>query len=336
MNIDIHAHLMPPSAREAAEAESTWFGSTFEFGASGNPVLVTEGRRRPLGRPEHMQDMAARVEAMDAVDVDVQVLSLVPPLFGYDLDRGNAIALARQVNDEIASYIDAHPTRFRGMATVAATDTDAAIEELERCMAIDGFVGVELGTHVQGVDWDDDRLLPILVTAERLGAVVFLHPNDPRPGDMVKRFFLRNLVGNPLETTVAVSNLILSGVIDRLPELRIVLAHGGGYVGMAGGRLDHGRKVRVENQDGCVHAPTDYLRRFFPDALVFAPGAVRFLVDTFGADRVVMGSDYPADMGPADPVTEIRENPLLTSEERDAILGGNLMRELGICRPAGA
>ncbi|MEY3020670.1 MAG: hypothetical protein RLZZ272_1654 [Actinomycetota bacterium] len=335
MNIDIHAHLMPPSAREAAASGGTWFGSTFEFGDTGNPVLVTQGRRRPLGRPEHMQDMAARVAAMDAIGVDIQVLSLVPPLFGYDLDRADVIALARQVNDEIAGYIEAHPTRFRGMATVAATDTDAAIAELERCMALPGFVGVELGTHVQGADWDDDRLLPILEAAERLGAIVFLHPNDPRGGAMMPRFFLRNLVGNPLETTVAVSNLILSGAIDRLPELRIFLAHGGGYVGMAAGRLDHGRKVRAENQNGCTHLPSEYLRRFYPDALVFAPGAVRFLVDTYGSDRVVMGSDYPADMGPEDPVTELTSNTLLSEEERAAILGGNLMRELSI-REGGA
>lgn len=335
MNIDIHAHLFPPSAMERLRGDQPWYGSTLEQGPRGNPILVTNGRRRALGADSHLIDAAGRVAKMDELRVDTQVLSLVPLLFGYDLALADAAAMTRDTNDEIAGYVRDHPGRFLGLASVPVNDTDRAIAELERAMGLPGFVGLTLGSNVSGRSWDDDALFPILEAAERLDAYVFFHPIDVRAGNVMTDYYTRNLIGNPLETTQLVASLIFSGVLDRLPKLRLCLAHGGGYATFAIGRFDHGRRVRPETEH-LRSVPSDLLKRFDVDALVHNEQAVRYLVDVMGIERVVLGSDFPADMGPADPVGEIERNPLLSDDEKRAILGGNLKRELGIAaREAG-
>jgi aminocarboxymuconate-semialdehyde decarboxylase len=333
-NIDIHAHLLPPSAMNALKVDGRWYGSTIELGERGNPVLVTNGRKRALGADSHIIDLDGRVSEMDRLRVDTQVLSLVPLLFGYDLPGGDAVALARDTNDEIAGYVRDRPGRFLGLASLPLQDTDAAIAELERAMGLPGFVGVQLGTNVNGLAWDDPSLFPVLEAAERANAFVFFHPNDPRARNVLEKYYTRNLIGNPLETTMHVAALIFGGVLDRLPDLRMALAHGGGYATFAIGRYDHGNRVRPEAKD-VANVPSDYLRRFYVDALVHSAKAARYLVDVMGEDRVVMGSDFPADMGPADPVGEIERNPYLSDAEKASILGANLVRELGIEAPTG-
>lgn len=327
MHIDIHAHLFPPSAMERLRAGQPWYGSTLEQGARGNPILVTNGRRRALGADSHLIDAAGRVARMDELRVDTQVLSLVPLLFGYDLRLDDAKAMTRDTNDEIAGYIRDHPGRFLGLANVPVGDVDAAIAELERAMSLPGFVGLTLGSNVNGRSWDDPGLFPILEAAERLDAYVFFHPIDVRAGDVLTEYYTKNLIGNPLETTMLVASLIFGGVLDRLPRLRPCLAHGGGYATFAIGRYDHGHRVRPEARH-LGAPPSDHLRRFHVDALVHSEQAVRYLVDVMGVERVVLGSDFPADMGPVDPVGEIERNPLLSDTEKTAILGGNLEREL--------
>ena len=327
--IDVHAHLFPPSAMERLRAGRRWYGSTLEQGTRGNPILVTNGRKRALGADSHLIDAAGRVSRMDELRVDVQVLSLVPLLFGYDLGLDDAVAMTSDTNDEIAGYVRDYPGRFLGLANVPVNDTDRAIAELERVIGLDEFVGLTLGSNVNGRSWDDPRLFPILEAAERLDAYVFFHPIDVRAGNVLTDYYTRNLIGNPLETTMLVASLIFGGVLDRLPRLRLCLAHGGGYGTIAIGRFDHGKRVRPEAEH-LKTLPSDLLRRFHVDALVHSEQAVRYLVDVMGVERVVLGSDFPADMGPVDPVGEIERNPLLTDEEKRAILGGNLQRELGV------
>jgi aminocarboxymuconate-semialdehyde decarboxylase len=271
---------------------------------------------------------------MDAIGVDTQVISLLPPLFGYDLPIADAVSRSRAVNDELEGWVRDWPGRFLALATLPASDADAAISEMERAMSRPGFVGVEIGSHVGALTWDDDALFPILEAADRLDAFVFLHPNEPRAGSMLSRYYTSNGIGNPLETTVAAAALVYGGVFDRLSRLRIALAHGGGYLTLAAGRLDHVRRVRKEAQQTSTGIPSDYLRRFFVDALTHDPRAVRYLVDVMGVDRVLLGSDYPADMGPADPAGDIRRNPFLIETEKLAILGSNAERELGLTAKA--
>jgi aminocarboxymuconate-semialdehyde decarboxylase len=327
--IDIHAHLFPPSAMERLRAGKPWYGSTVEQGQRGNPILVTNGRRRALGADSHLIDAAGRIARMDELRVDTQVLSLVPLLFGYDLGHDDAVSMTRDTNDEIAGYVRDYRGRFLGLANVPVNDTDRATQELERAMGLDGFVGLTLGSNVNGRSWDDPTLFPILEAAERLKAYVFFHPIDVRAGSVLPDYYTKNLIGNPLETTMLVASLIFGGVLDRLPDLRLCLAHGGGYATFAIGRFDHGKRVRPEAKH-LQALPSDLLKRFHVDALVHSEHAVRYLVDVMGVERVVLGSDFPADMGPADPVGEIERNPFLTDGEKRAILGGNLERELGL------
>jgi len=329
VSIDIHAHLFPPSAMDDLKAGRPWYGSTLEQGERGNPVLVTNGRKRALGADSHLIDAAGRIARMDALRVDTQVLSLVPLLFGYDLGRADAVAMTRDTNDEIAGYIRDFPGRFLGLANVPVIDTDAAIAELERAMGLPGFVGLTLGSNVNGRSWDEDALLPVLHAAEHLGAYVFFHPIDVRAGGVLTKYYTRNLIGNPLETTMLVASLVFGGVLDTLPALRMCLAHGGGYATFAIGRYDHGFRVRPETK-AITTPPSDYLARFDVDALVHSERAVRYLVDVMGIDHVMLGSDFPADMGPVDPVGEIERNPLLSDTEKTAILGANVARVLGL------
>ena len=237
--------------------------------------------------------------------------------------------MTRDTNDEIAGYIRDYPGRFLGLANIPVVDTDLAIAELERAMALPGFVGLTLGSNVNGRSWDDDALFPILEAAQRLDAYIFFHPIDVRAGTVLTEYYTKNLIGNPLETTMLVASLVFGGVLERLPDLRMCLAHGGGYATFAIGRYDHGFRVRPETKR-IERAPSDYLERFDVDALVHSSQAVRYLVDVMGVDHVMMGSDFPADMGPVDPVGEIERNPLLDDAEKDAILGGNIAQRLGI------
>ena len=331
--IDVHAHFLPPSALAALHQGTDWFGSTFEIAPNGAPAIVRGGHSHALGRADHMLSLAERLERMDRMRVKMQVLSMVPPLSGYDLEPTTAAAMTRATNDELAAVVAAHPDRFRALAAIPAQDPAASVREVERAMGLAGFVGIIVMSHVQGIDWDDAALRPILEAAQGAGAVVFVHPQNPR-SPALSRYRLGNLIGNPFDTTITVASLVFGGVLDSLPDLQLVIAHGGGYVPFAIGRFEHGYRVRPEAKAIARSAPRDYLRRFHFDTVVYDDRLVRLLADTMGSDRIVLGSDFPGDMCPDDPVGEIERNRFLEPAERDAILGGNLVRLLGLPPPA--
>ena len=327
--IDAHAHLFPPSARDAARRGADWFGVRLELGDDGKPIIISGTERRVIQAVGHMADAGSRIAQMDASGVDVQILSLLPMVFGYALPSGVLADMASAVNDEIAAHIEEWPGRFLGFAFLPVTDTDAAVAELERAMALPGFVGAEVGTNVRGASWDDDRLFPILEAAERLEALVFIHPADVRARDLLfPKYYLRNAIGNPLETTTAAASLMFGGVLDRLPRLRLLLAHGGGYLSFGAGRLNRLRAVDASGPGRTTDMPEDYVRRFLVDALVHDERALRFLVDVMGSENVVLGTDFPADMGTEDGIAEVTANAMLSETEKALIIGGNLEREL--------
>lgn len=324
--IDGHAHFLPTSAIAAARRGGTWFGRDLHVREDGTPVMTFRGASLAFKSPLYLQSPEERAQEMDRRRVDVEVLSLTPPLLGYELDHATAVAMNRQVNDDIAEAIQHCPDRYLGFAAIPAQGTDAAIAELQRAMTRPGFVGVEIGSNVGDLDWGAPELFPILEAAQDLAAVVFLHPHAIRAADLLPAHYFSNLIGNPLETTMAAGSLIFSGVLDRLPDLQILLCHGGGYLSTASGRFDHGWRVRKENSGSSSRPPSEYLRRFHVDAITHDPLGVRHLIDHYGVERVVLGSDYPADMGPADPVGDIESHEHLSEEDRAAILGGNLAR----------
>lgn len=329
MNIDVHTHYLPRSVVAAADAERDWHGIQFAVDELGQLVSTTAAMRFPLPWPDFRAPISDRIAEMDRLRVDMQVISLTPTLWRHEVEGHHAVEMARDVNDETSAIVHEHPTRFAGFAYLPLQDAPASVAELERSVRDLGLVGAAVTTNVDGEDWDSDRLFPVLEAAHDLGAMIFIHPASVRARGTLDRYHLRNLIGNPLETTIAIGSIIFGGVLDKLPDLRLVFAHGGGYAAFAAGRFDHGAQVRPESK-GTQRPPADYLRQLYFDDLTHSPLALRYLVDLVGIEHVVLGSDFPADMGYRDPVGWLERAPLLDDAEKRQILGGNLERLLGL------
>lgn len=261
----------------------------------GEPWVVhRQGYRYPLLPAFH--DVQARLEMMDATGVDSAVLSVAPPLFLYGLPADEARTAAATANDALADMVAQAPDRFSAVATLPMQDPAAAVTELERCVEGLGMHGAQVGPHVEGTPLDDASLRPVLQTAELLGVPLVLHPYYVGSTAGLDDFYLTNLMGNPWQTAVCASRLILSGTLDALPGLDLLLVHAGGHLPYQVGRLDHGHLVRPEAK-GCAAVPSSYLRRFHFDTLSHRPAATGWLLDQVGEDRVVYGTDMPFDMG---------------------------------------
>jgi aminocarboxymuconate-semialdehyde decarboxylase len=240
---------------------------------------------------------------MDAAGVDLQVISPMP-LYHYWAEPPVAVRVTRLTNEGIAELVESHPARFAGLGTVPLQHPDLAIAELSRAMVDLGLRGVQIGTSAGGRELADEALDGFWARAEELGAAVFIHPWGCSLGERLDRYYLSNTVGNPVETTVALSHIVFSGLLDRHPGLRLIAAHGGGYLPTYLGRSDHAFTVRPEARR-TLSPPSTYLQRMWFDSLVYTAPALRHLVDAVGADRVLLGSDYPFDMGVPDPVDRL-------------------------------
>ncbi len=246
-------------------------------------------------------------------------------MFYYWADPNLALRAARLVNDGIAEMVSARPERLRGMATVPMQHPDAAVAELERAVAEHGFKAVEIGTSIEGAQLVEERFRPFLRRAAELNVLLFAHPYYVGAKGGLERYYLTNLIGNPLDTAIMASNLMLSGVIEELPDLRILLAHGGGFLPYQIDRLAHGHKVRHETSASTQTNPRELLRRFYFDSLIFDKHALRYLIDLVGSDRVVLGTDSPFDMADETPQDSL---VYLNGEEHHDIACGTAMRLL--------
>jgi aminocarboxymuconate-semialdehyde decarboxylase len=325
--IDIHTHVIPRRLAAAAELGQDRHGITFGRDGQGKITTSIGGRAVALPWPTPLETPAERAKSMDERGVEVHVLSLSPLMHWYTLDQKEATGLAQETNDDLAEMVDTHPSRFVGLGFLPLQHPAAAVVELKRCVNDLGFIGVMVGTNVGGLDWDAPELFPVLQAASDLRALMFVHPAQGRANPFLAKYHLRNLIGNPLETTIAIASLIFGGVLDRLPELKMCFAHGGGYACFGVGRFDRGNHVRPEDQDMAL-LPSDYVKGLYFDSLVHSHRALSHLVDLVGADHVVLGSDYPADMGEPFPVEFVESHPDLTADQRRLILGGNLERLL--------
>lgn len=326
--IDGHAHIIPVSVTESL-ANGSWHG--FRGHAEADGIRVEGGAARfVVSAKPHTPEQ--RLADMDRMHVDVQLISLLPSFWRYDLNASDSQAGARAVNDEMIALAQANPKRFRVFAHLPMGQPHVAVGELRRVMQSPLVVGAALATHVDGQNWDEPQFFDMFRTAAELGALLFFHPEPSaiRLRPHLPRYHLRNLIGNPTETTIAIASIIFGGVADRLPSLRTLFAHGGGYANFASGRFDHGHRARPEARIAITDAPSGYLPRFFHDSIVHNYHALRYLIDEVGASQVVLGSDYPADMGPASPVDWVNGATNITDEERRAVLGGNLQRLLDI------
>jgi aminocarboxymuconate-semialdehyde decarboxylase len=251
-------------------------------------------------------DIARRLHDMDGTGVDVHVLSATPQTYLYNLGDELSATVAAIQNDQMAKHIAAHPTRFMGIATLPMQDPKRAADELKRAITKLDLRGAMFASNVLGKNLDDPSFEPLWATAEELGAFLFIHPNNVAGADRLKSYYLANLIGNPLDTTIAAACLIFGGVFDRHPKLKICLAHGGGFTPYQAARWEHGWAVRSEPKKNVARQPKNIIGRFIYDTILHSDKTLEFMIQQAGADHVVLGSDYPYDMGMMDCVKHVQ------------------------------
>lgn len=318
--IDIHSHVIPPEIVEAIEADPTRFMARIEDDGGSRRMVHDQGYAYPLF--DEFTDPETKLQAMDRKGIDTSVLSPPPPLFYYWADSDTAAQTARLVNDGIAGLVAEDPERFRGMATVPMQDMRAAVEELERVVTVHGFRAVEIGTSIEGRQLADEEFRPFLERASELGVLILAHPYYVGAKQGLEDYYLTNLLGNPYDSTIMIANLMFSGLLDELPDLKICVAHGGGFAPYQIGRLQHGHQVRPETRARTKTPPGELLARLLFDTITFNPLALRYLLDLVGADHILLGTDAPFDMGDEEPLDTVEAIPGLTDQERAAILSG--------------
>jgi predicted TIM-barrel fold metal-dependent hydrolase len=320
--VDFHGHLAVPAA-DALVAGTP--GLAAELAAeqrAHSPASLAHNRAQLQRLEPKLTQAAARLADLDAMGVDIQVVGPMP-MHHYWADPDLAIGLTRTVNEGVAAHCAAEPDRLYGLGTVPLQHPDLAVALLDRAVHDHGLYGISVSTTVDGRELADPAHDAVWQRAEELGAVVFVHPWGCSLGERLATQYLGNTVGQPVETAVALSHLIFTGVLDRFPRLKLVAAHGGGYLPTYVGRSDHAWQVRQDAR-GCAEPPSAYLRRMWFDALVYTPGALRHLVEEVGADRVVLGTDHPFDMGVDDPVDRL-DAAGLAPADRAAVAGGNAL-----------
>jgi len=316
MNIDLHNHVIPQGVVDAIRANPERFGTRIEE-RDGRSYFNAHGKLAEL-TPEFC-NVDAKIAWMDRVGLDMAGISVGPPIYFYHLKPDVGLESARLANDGIAQMVAKYPTRLRGMAHLPMQDPDAAITELERAVKEYRFKAVELGTSIEGRPLADPKFRKVLKTIEQLGCFIFAHPYQCLASGWMDDYYLQNFIGFPLDTTMMVAHLMFSGALDDLKKLRILLAHGGGYVPYQIGRFAHGHKVRAEPKVNKPSPPRELFKRFYFDNLVHDPQAARHLISMAGADHVVIGTDHPFDMGPDSPMGAVDAIPGLTASEREWI-----------------
>lgn len=323
--VDVHAHVLVPAADDAVAGHPGLAEHRgLEERRNGTAAQAVNG---PMvaERVPRMTDASARLSAMDNAGVDIQLVSPVPAHYHYWAPPPLAERVCRLVNEHVAEHCALSPRRLVGLGVIPLQHPDLVVPMLEHAVAECGLAGVELAGHAPGVtrpvELSDPRLEPLWARAAELGAVLFLHPFGCTLDERLDQWYLSNSVGQPAEHAVALSHLVFAGVLDRHPGLRLLAAHGGGYLPTHVGRADHAWHVRPDAR-GCAEAPSTYLRRMWFDSVVHDPAVLRHLVEVAGPDRVLLGSDFPFDMGTEEPLAELRAAGLPIGTV-DAIRGGN-------------
>jgi aminocarboxymuconate-semialdehyde decarboxylase len=330
---DVHAHCAPTGLLPLLEADGGRFGIELVDTDRGRAVRFAGGVTTPALRDD-FDDLDHRLASMDAARVDVQLLSSWIDLTAYSLPVEDGVRYARAFNELLAETVAATPDRFRGLCTVPLQKGAAAADELRHAVTELGMVGVEISTTVDGRDLDDPDLEPFWAAAAELRCPVLIHPYVSLAGRGVSRYLLGNLVGNPAESTIAIAHLLFGGVLDRHPDLRFVMVHGGGFAPWQSGRWDRGYEAvsHMTRKGGIETPPTELLQRVLFDTVLHDPKVLALLLEWAGPERVVLGSDYPFPMGDLTPVDTLEQVPGLDDEAKQRILGGNVEKLLADVR----
>ncbi len=345
MKVDIHAHIIVPEiTRDAAPAKEWRPRVVWENGRQ----FVEFGGRRISSALREFVDIERILQEQEKAGVDVVVLTPWASLLRYNVDVAEGLRTSRLQNDALASLVAQYAPHVAALGTVplqaclevppkgrdpegpGRRDCDAAVTELERAVNELGLLGVEIGTNVNGTYLGDMRFRPFWAAAEELGAFVLVHPIPGLGGPTIREYYLWNAYANPAETALTAAHMILSGLLEEHPRLKICLMHGGGHLPYQIGRLDRAYEMRSEAQQRISAPPSTYLERFYFDTVTHSVPALSYLIDLVGVEQVMMGSDYPFDMGYERPAELVEQVPGLSIADRQAILGGNARRVLGI------
>jgi aminocarboxymuconate-semialdehyde decarboxylase len=319
--IDIHAHILPEETIRRLGKEAPRLAPKLVPQGEGSTVMEIAGRVVQNPMPRECWDLDLRLADMDKHGVDRQAICATVHTFFYDAEPALGAACAIIQNDEIAAVVRRHSDRFVALATLPLQDPQRAADELARAMRTLGLRGAQIGTNVNGRNLDDPALEPVWTAANELEAFVLVHPHgEILPGGRLASYYMRNFVGLPFETTVAGAALVFGGVIERYPDINFCLCHGGGFLPYQAGRFLHAFDVRAEPKARLRGLPEDSLARLHYDTIVHSQRALEFLLAAVGSEHVLMGSDYPFDMGEFDCVTRVDALPIPRAD-RDAVLG---------------
>lgn len=326
--VDLHCHVFVPEAADlVAQAFEPDMDDLYKF---ANEATREVNAKQAVTINEQLVSVERRLADMDEMGVDVQAISPAPLQYYYGLEPALGREAARMINERIASIAEQHRDRIVGLANVPMQAPELAVQELEHAVGELGLRGVEISTNVAGAELSDQRFWKFFAKAEELGVVVFLHPSGFSDGRRLMDHYFTNVIGNPLDSTIAVSHLIFGGVLDAYPRLKVCVAHGGGYLAAYSGRIDHAHAARPDCRRCIEKPPSTYLRRLYFDTVVFTEHQLEYLVRLYGSDHVVLGTDYPYDMGMYDPVGFVEGAAELSDADIDAIVGGNAASLLGI------
>lgn len=327
MIIDTHAHIIVPEiTRQAAPGES-WRPRV--FWENGRQLIDFAGKQLKSAVREFVH-IEAILEAQDAAGIDHLLLSPWASLLRYEADPQEGLRHSRIYNEALARLAQAHPARISALGTVPLQEPDLAARELETLMTTPGLYGVEVAASVNDVYLGDDRFRPFWAAAEASGALIFIHPTTRGFGlPVLNDYYLWNTVGNPLETTITAAHMIMAGVMAARPNLKVLLAHGGGALLSLRGRLRHAQTFQPQARARLSESPEDSLKRFYFDTLTHDPRLLQALIEYAGLEHVLLGSDYPFDMGDERPTETVRALNLSAADEA-MILGGNAARLLNL------
>jgi len=282
------------------------------------------------GIRDALRDPEKKIRDMDEKGIEIYILSSTPFAFFYEVENDLAVELARYHNDQLSEMVKKHPDRFAAVATLPLQGPSEAVKELERAVKNLGLRGVEIGSNVAKRELGDEKFWPIYEALQDLDVPMFIHPHHVAGLDRLMDFYLNNLIGNPLDTTIAATRLIFSGTIEKFPKLKVVLAHGGGQFPFIFGRIEHGYHVRPEPKEKVHQPPRAYLKNLYFDTITHNVDALRYLIAFAGVDHVLMGSDYPYDMGDPNPVQTVSKLSKIKAADRRKIMRENAIALFGL------
>jgi aminocarboxymuconate-semialdehyde decarboxylase len=306
MNIDVHAHYVPPDSLKVASEIGRSHGLKLAKNERGRDLVMRDGKVFLNQLKGEFFDLELRLSIMDQQGVDMQVMSPASSFFFYWMPISEALEYAQWLNDRLAEAVAKQPSRLVALASVPMQDSAKAATELERAMTKLGLRGAEIASNINGRYFDDPGFDPFWEAAQALDALLFVHPNQVVGAERMKEYNLANLIGNPTDTSLAFAKLIFGGVLERFPRLKFLLAHAGGFLPYTWGRLDRGYRIQDSPATKIPKPPGEYIKLLYFDTITHSRMALEYLVANFGAEHVLLGSDYPYDMGDPEPVASLR------------------------------